>query len=405
MAATSTGPTYLTRIQEYALAVTVSVVCANAYYIHPIISEVAEAFGVGKAEIGIVPALNQLALALGIFLLLPLGDRYSNRRLTIVFVCAQCVFLLGMALSDSFALFTLASTCLGFVTIAPYLIPAFASKRVAPERLGQVTALLTAGLVFGVLFSRVGAGIVAEQFGWRTVYWIAVGLMLVVSVALPFIMRVESAKKAASPAGQTESYGALLASVFALAKSHRDMLLSGTIQGLNFGSFIALWLGLALHLTSEQMGYGVDTVGYLAGIAVVSVFMTPRLGKWADRVGAKRARLAVSVVQVFGIALLYPFGWNLWMIIVPLVIINAVGPTVDVAGRMTFLSLEPEIRTRLSTIYVVLMFIGGALGSILGTTVYDAAGWIGTCALVLAMSSGALAMSFHARSSEKKALR
>lgn len=401
----NSAPTYLTRSQEYALAVTISVVCANAYYIHPIISEVADAFGVGKAEIGIVPALNQLALALGIFLLLPLGDRYSNRRLTIVFVSAQCVFLLGMALSDNFVLFTLASTFLGFATIAPYLIPAFASKRVAPERLGQVTALLTAGLVFGVLFSRVGAGIVAEQFGWRTVYWIAVGLMAVVSVALPFIMRVESPRKASSSDEQNESYGALLVSVFTLAKSHRGMLLSGTIQGLNFGSFIALWLGLALHLTSEEMGYGVDTVGYLAGIAVVSVFMTPRLGKWADRVGAKRARLTVSFVQVSGIALLYPFGWSVWGIIVPLVIVNAVGPTVDVTGRMTFLALDPEIRTRLSTSYVVLMFIGGAFGSILGTTVYDAAGWMGTCALVLSMSMIALAMSFHARSSEKKALK
>jgi MFS family permease len=381
--------------------VTISVVCANAYYIHPIISEVAEAFGVGKAEIGIVPALNQLALAVGIFLLLPLGDRHSNRRLSILFVCAQTVFLLGMALSDSIVPFTLASTLLGFVTIAPYLIPAFASKRVAPERLGQVTALLTAGLVFGVLFSRVGAGIVAEIFGWRTVYWIAVGLMVSVSVVLPAIMRAEGQPRSGDR--PQESYLALLGSVFTLALSNRDMLTSGAIQGLNFGSFIALWLGLALHLTSEQMGYGVDTVGYLAGIAVVSVFMTPRLGQWADRIGAKRARLSVALVQIVGISLLYPFGWNVWTLIVPLVIINAVGPTVDVTGRMTFLNLEPEIRTRLSTTYIVLMFIGGALGSILGTSVYDWAGWEGTCALVLMMSLTILGLSYVSRRSEEMA--
>jgi len=381
--------------------VTISVVCANAYYIHPIISEVADTFGVGKAQIGIVPALNQLALALGIFLLLPLGDRYSNRRLTIVFVFAQCVFLLGMALSDSFVLFTLASTLLGFVTIAPYLIPAFASKRVAPERLGQVTALLTAGLVFGVLFSRVGAGIVAEQFGWRTVYWVAVVLMVVVSAILPFIMRLESHQKSPGYPGQSESYGALLASVFTLAKSHRDIFLSGIIQGLNFGSFIALWLGLALHLTSAEMGYGVDTVGYLAGIAIVSVVVTPRLGRWADKVGAKRARLTVSLVQVIGMALLYPLGSNVWTIIIPLLIINAVGPTVDVTGRMTFLSMEPEIRTRLTTTYVVIMFIGGALGSILGTSVYDSGGWLGTSVLVGCLSLTTFALSFAAMRSGK----
>ena len=383
---------------------TISVVCANAYYIHPIISEVADAFAVGKAEIGIVPALNQLALALGIFLLLPLGDRFSNRRLSIWFVSAQTIFVLGMALSDSFALFTLASTLLGFVTIAPYLVPAFASKRVAPERLGQVTALLTSGLVFGVLFSRVGAGIVAEHFGWRTVYWVAVGLMVTVSVFLPIVMRDQSGGDKRSKNVPSHSYGELLRSVFTLARSNRDLLVSGLIQALNFGSFIALWLGLALHLTSDAMGYGVDTVGYLAGIALVSVFMTPRLGKWADKVGAKRARLIFSVIQLVGITLLYPLGWSVWTLLIPLIIVNAVGPSVDVTGRMTFLNQEPEIRTRLSTTYIVLMFIGGALGSILGTSVYDWAGWEGTCALVVALSLSSLFLSYNSRSSEIKTL-
>ncbi|MEY4839060.1 MAG: hypothetical protein RLZZ475_2919, partial [Pseudomonadota bacterium] len=34
-------PAYLTRTQERALALTIAVVTANAYYIHPIIGEVA----------------------------------------------------------------------------------------------------------------------------------------------------------------------------------------------------------------------------------------------------------------------------------------------------------------------------------------------------------------------------
>ena len=49
--------------------------------------------------------------------------------------------------------------------------------------------------------------------------------------------------------------------------------------------------------------------------------------------------------------------------LVPLFIANLVGPGIDVTGRMTFLSLDPAIRTRLTTIYVVIMFIGGGLGS------------------------------------------
>lgn len=82
-------PARLSRTQEYLLAVAAAVVTANAYYIHPIIGDVAAHFGVSEARIGLVPALNQLALAVGILLLLPLGDRYSNRRLTVLFAIGQ----------------------------------------------------------------------------------------------------------------------------------------------------------------------------------------------------------------------------------------------------------------------------------------------------------------------------
>lgn len=386
---------YLTTGQEYALAVTVAVVTANAYYIHPIIGEVADSFGVSDARIGIVPALNQFALAIGILLLLPLGDRFSNKTLCIVFVTAQSLFMLGMALAERFAAFTAASTLLGFVTIAPYLIPAFASKRVAPERLGQVTALLTAGVIFGILVARVGAGVVAEHYGWRAVYWCAFALMIGVTLLLPITLRTEA--RGAARTGKRASYGALIASVFTLARAHPDMLYSAIIQGLNFGAFIATWLALALHLTSAELGYGVDTVGYLAGISAISIIATPRLGRWADTVGAHRARLMTALVQAFGFALMYPLGWSVWTVMIPLFIVNAVGPTIDVTGRMTFLSLDPDIRTRLTTSYIVLMFTGGALGSILGTSVYDAAGWQGTCAMLMTFSISVVSLSWWAQ--------
>ena len=373
---------YLSRTQEYGLAATTAVVTANAYYIHPIIGEVARDFGVDAGSIGLVPALNQIALAIGIFLLLPLGDRYSNRSLCITFVGLQTIAMLGMAVAAELLLFTLASTLLGFVTIAPYLLPAFASKRVAPERLGQVTALLTAGVIFGILVARVGAGVVAAEYGWRSVYWIAAVLMILVTLALPIAMRSETATEK-RPSG---SYAGLLASVFELAKQHREVLVSALIQALNFAMFTATWLALALHLTSPELGYGVDTVGYLAGIAAVSILSTPRIGSWADKVGARKARLVLAALQLVGTALLYPFGTGAVAILVPLIIVNLVGPGVDVTGRMTFLSLAPDIRTRLTTIYIVIMFLGGGVGSILGTASYDWGGWGATCAMIVGAS-------------------
>ncbi|MEZ5997913.1 MAG: MFS transporter [Hyphomonas sp.] len=377
----------------FLLAAASAIVTANAYYIHPIIALVAKDFGVSPSEIGLVPALNQIALALGIFVLLPLGDRFSNRRLATIFAAGQFVGLVVMALASDFRLFVAGSTFLGFATITPYLLPAYASKRVEPRRLGQVTATLTTGVITGILIARAGAGWVGEHLGWRIVYYIAAGLMLVVTLLLPRIM--DGRDKSAAPAA-SENYGALVLSVIPIVRQHPEVLLSGTIQGLGFGIFLSVWLGLGLHLTSPEMGYGADVVGYLAAVSLLNLITTPIMGAWADRTGPRRARFYVSLVQFTGVCLLGLFGHSLWLLLGPIILMNVVGPLVDITGRMTFLSLPSGVRTRLMTAYIVLMFIGGGLASWGATTAYEHAGWHGTTLLTLGMSALVVTLSFLA---------
>ena len=375
------------------LALASAVVTANAYYIHPIIARVAEDFGVSAAMIGAVPSLNQLALAVGIFLLLPLGDRFSNRRLVSIFVTAQFLSISLMAIASEYWLFVAGSTLLGFFTIAPYLLPAYVSKRVEASRLGAVTAVLTTGIIAGILVARVGAGILGEYLGWRTVYYLAAALMLAVSFMLPLIM---DGREGGRRDGPRESYFGLIFSLPAVIAKFPEILLSGAIQGLSFGIFLSVWLGLGLHLTSDDMGYGVDIVGYLAGFTLLNLIVTPRLGAWADRTGARRARAIVAAVQLSGASLLYVFGHSLWLLMIPIVIMNLAGPVIDITGRMTFLSQDSDVRTRLMTAYIMMMFIGGGVASWAGTAAYDLAGWSGNAILALVMSFTVLSLALAA---------
>lgn len=388
------APQHLSSIELCTLAAASAVVTANAYYIHPIIARVAEDFGVSAAMIGIVPASNQIALALGIFLVLPLGDWISNRRLTTVLVIAQTIAIAGMAFAEDFRLFVAASTILGFFTVAPYLIPAYVSKRVPPEKLGHATALLTTGVIGGILVARVGAGFIGEYYGWRVVYMLAASLMAVISILLPMIMRERADKE--DERGE-QDYISLLTSILPIVRAHPRVLLSGVIQGMNFGIFLAVWMGLGLHLTSDAMGYGTDVVGYLAIFSILNLGTTPWLGSWADRAGAQRARVIMAAVQFSGVVMLMFFGNSLWLLMIPIVIMNLVGPVIDITGRMTFLSLAPEIRTRLMTVYIVLMFIGGGIISWAATAAYDFGGWHGNAALALVLSTLVLTLSFFSQ--------
>jgi predicted MFS family arabinose efflux permease len=375
------------------LTIATAVVIANSYYIHPIISRIAEDFSVSASFIGLVPALNQLALALGVFFLLPLGDRFSNRRLIAVFAAGQCLGVSIMALAQDVYWFAAGSTVLGFFTIIPYLLPAYASKRVAPGQLGHVTAMLTTGVLMGILLARAGAGAIGEYLGWRTVYYLGAALMLVTALLLPLIMDEDDPPQAVqSPV----SYPALLLSIGTVISRNPEVLVSGVIQGLGFGLFLSIWLGLSLHLTSPEMGFGVDVVGYLSLLAIVNLYATPRLGRLADRVGARRARLGFAVLQAAGMTLFFPFGENIWLLTIPLLIMNIVGPTLDISGRMLFLSEEPTIRTRLMAVYIILMFLGGGMGSWLGTTAYELGGWNANASLAVAMTSLTVLLSWYA---------
>lgn len=61
-----------------------------------------------------------------------------------------------------------------------------------------------------------------------------------------------------------------------------------------------------------------------------------------------------------------------------------------VAHQNLVYSLEPQARGRLNALLFTVVFIGMALGSVLGSKLYVLAGWNGV--VILAVSSGAIAL-------------
>lgn len=385
----TSAPARISELRLFLFALSSAAVVANGYYIHPLITPVAEEFGVSGVTVGLAPALNQIALALGILLLLPLGDRINNRKLVTIFVFGQFLAMLAMALSGSFLLFVTASSLLGFFTIAPYLLPAYVTQRVGPGRIGHVTGIMTAGVTLGILGSRVGGGLLGHYFGWRSAYWVGVASMALLVILLPAIMERKRDEKPSDV--EPPRYGELLRSLWPIMKSLPEVPLGGLIQALSFGLFLALWLAIGLHL--PRTGYGVDTVGYLAIIAIVNVLGSPFAGRFADHIGAERARIYFSVTQVVGVCLLPFAGDNLWLLVVAIILNSIGGASVDICSRTILFSRAPDIRTRLMTIYIVIMFIGGGISSWLGTATYEYAGWPGISAMAISYALAIMGLS------------
>ncbi len=64
----------------------------------------------------------------------------------------------------------------------------------------------------------------------------------------------------------------------------------------------------------------------------------------------------------------------------------------QISNQTTIYALRPEARSRLTTAYMVSVFLGGVVCSAVAGAVYDAGGWGATCAMGAALAASALAL-------------
>ena len=83
---------------------------------------------------------------------------------------------IGLPLTNSVTVFEVLSFLVGVVTVVPQIMMPFAADLAPPERRASAIAIVLSGLLLGVMFARVVAGVIANFVTWRIVFWLAVGL-------------------------------------------------------------------------------------------------------------------------------------------------------------------------------------------------------------------------------------
>src|SRR6185369_10376488 len=128
----------------------------------------------------------------------------------------------------------IASLAIGLsATMAQDIVPAAAT--LAPEaRRGQVVGSVMTGLLLGILVSRVVSGVIAEQLGWRAVFFVAAAAIAGLGVAMW--------QRLPSFAPTTDlGYRALLGSLRELWSRHAGLRRASIAQALLAVGFSAFW--------------------------------------------------------------------------------------------------------------------------------------------------------------------
>ncbi|OPC79512.1 MFS transporter [Embleya scabrispora] len=371
-----------------ALACGVSV--ANVYFPQALGPLVADGLDLTPGAAAAVATLTQLGYALGIFLLVPLGDRLPRRPLITTLLAVTACALLVAGLAPAFGVLLAAGTAVGIATVVPQVLLPMAAGLVAPEHRGRIIGTLQGGLIGGILLARTFGGIAGEHLGWRAPYLIAAALTALLAVVLARALP-------ATTASGHERYPTLLADTLRMLRTEPALRRSALYQAILFGAFSAVWTALALLITGPRYDLDTQTVGLLALIGAAGMFYAPAAGRLVDHHGPARVNLACALATLAAASIL-TLGTlagiiGLTALAVGLLLLDVAIQCGQVANQARIFALRPEARSRLNTAYMTCSFLGGSAGSWLGVHTYTRLGWPGVC--TLAALAAAIVLAIH----------
>jgi predicted MFS family arabinose efflux permease len=354
------------------------IVVANLYYNQPLLSLIATSLGSRQAAAGIIPALTQAGYATGLFFLVPLADYLNPRRLLTTIIAIDAVSLVAGAFSPSILWLQAASFVIGVFSIVPQILLPLAASMSDPARRGRTIGTMMAGLLTGILLSRTVSGFVGRWFGWRTMYDVGAGMMVVAAVFIAV------AVPATKPQRRFH-YGELLRSLFHIARSEPVLREVSFIGAMAFGAFSAFWSTLAFFLAAPPWHMSSDVVGLFGIVGVVGVMTAPMIGRMSDRRSPRRTS-AIGVALLMLSFVIFLTGQHfLSAIVIGVILLDLGVQTALVSNQARMYAISTEAASRLNTIFMTSYFLGGALGSALASFAWMHARWNGVCAVAIVM--------------------
>jgi len=342
----------------------------NLYWAQPLIVQIMTGFGLPKANGGLLISATQIGYAIGILLILPLGDFVRRKRLISIVMMLSVITLLSCAFSPSFMILSLCLFSMGIVTISGQIILPLAGDLSKKSERGHIVGIVSSGITTGILFSRFASGIIAGLWGWRSVYLIAALLNLIMVLVIIYVLPEISSKN------RLESYKKLLISVFTTFKRHETLpkilLHSGLIFGMVFNIF---WTSLTFLLSGNPFNYDTFHIGLVSLAGLAASVCGVVIGKLQDKGLSVPALGAFIIIALISMICGFMFYNSIAAIVVIAAIISIAVQGITVLTQARLFNLSNEERSRLNTVFVVNNFIFAAAGSALSSLLWSLGGW------------------------------
>ncbi|MBN3926874.1 MFS transporter [Nostoc sp. NMS4] len=357
----------LTKVQILIMAIAAGVCVANVYYNQPILKDIASSFGVSEGEAGSISVLTQVGYGLGLFFLIPLGDKINKKKLILCLLGCLFCLLIAMTFSQNIIQVWILSIAIGIATVSAQIILPLAAS-IDRVTTGQTVGNIFTGILIGVLGARVFSGYIAQWLSWRYVYGFSAVMILIVIVLLNIYL----------PNVKNEFNGyylELLSSTLHQLKRFSLLREASLVSGLLFGVFCSFWTTLTFHLSGAPFYFKSDIIGMYGFVAIAGALMAPVFGKLADRGNSQRS-LTIAVSMVMASLVIAKVAANSAIAIAVAVLLVDIGvQATQVTNVARIYTLDPQSNSRINTVYMTAYFIGGSVGTSIGLLCWNLGGW------------------------------
>lgn len=370
----------LTPLTLWIMTITTAFVVANIYYNQPLLSDIAQTYHVSYSKAGQVSVFTQIGYALGLLFIIPLGDMFRRKKLMLIDFIFIIASLLLAATAKSITVLIIASVMVGTTSVVPQLLIPMAAHLALPAERGKKIGFIMSGLLIGILASRTVSGFIGQHLGWRAMFYIAAGMMLVIWLVIyRYLPEVEPDYKG--------KYQDLMASIVKIFRTEPVLRLASLRGALCFACFSAFWTTLVFLLKQPQFNEPTSVVGAFGLVGVLGALAAGLMGHLSDKMDAYKLSAFTIIFIIVSFVIFILSSHSIIGLVVGIILMDVGVQATHISNQTIIFALNPEARNRINTVYMVSYFIGGSLGTFLATMAWGKYQWNGVCAIGLTLST------------------
>jgi predicted MFS family arabinose efflux permease len=376
----------LSRSLTLLFSVTCALAVANVYFAQPLLDSMAQSLGVASSMIGVVVTATQVGYALGLLFIVPLGDLLNRKGLILTQVLLSAVALAGVGAAQQWLALLGAMVIVGLLAVMVQVLVAYAAVLATPSQRGQAVGTVTSGIVLGILLARFTSGLIADLAGWRAVYFVSSGLMLVLAAVFWKVLPATESPR------NRNTYPALIRSMFRLFMTEPVLRIRGLLALLIFAAFSVLWTSMVLPLSAPPLSLSHTAIGLFGLAGVAGALAARRAGRWADRgLGQRVTGISLVILTLSWLPIAFA-PTSLIALVCAVVLLDFAVQAVHVTNQSLIFAARPDAQSRMVGAYMCFYSVGSALGAAAATQVYAHWGWTAVSLLGASISATALVL-------------